>query len=71
MVAMLSAERDGDVMQCNAMMGAWGGERSVVGAWKSAGWIELALSGPTSLLSPGSRSKMARPDTKTIRYLSE
>lgn len=43
MVVMLSAERGRDVMQCNAMMGAWGEERSVVGAWTSAGWVKLAL----------------------------
>lgn len=63
MVLMLSAERDGDVMQSDAMMGAWGGERSVVGAWKSARWVELALDARVAPLvfSPGgSSSRTAR-----------
>lgn len=76
MVVMLSAEIDGDVMQCNAMMGAWGGETSVVGAWESAGWIELALvqsqGVPHSSSLPGPCTKMSTHDkTRQDKHLSE
>lgn len=63
MVVMLLAEVDRDVMQCNAMMCAWGGERSVVGAWVvgrvdrigACRWA-ATQGGPTPRLSPGQAS---------------
>lgn len=53
------------MMQCNAMMGAWGGETSVVGAWESAGWIELALVDAQGLPHPvfSPRAKEQHGDT--------
>lgn len=52
-------------MQSNAMMGAWGGERSVVGAWKSTRWVELALDARVAPLvfSPGGSGSRAKKRT--------
>lgn len=47
------------MVHSNAVMGAWGGERSVVGAWKSARWVELALDARVAPLAfyPGGRGR--------------